>query len=56
MKDKPVIVIGDFWTAVVRTLKDELAWEGMHGATDHVTLVQTPQECVGVLNRHFRQP
>jgi uncharacterized protein (TIGR00725 family) len=54
IKEKPVIVLGDFWTSVVNTLKDELAWEGVRDATHHVTVVRTPDECLKALNARFK--
>ena len=50
IKNKPIIVLGEFWTSVVNTLKDELAWEGLRDATHHVTVVETSDECLKALN------
>jgi len=46
---KPIVVVGGFWDEVVRTLKDELAWEGLESATRFVSIASSPTECVGIL-------
>lgn len=51
MKEKSIIIIGDFWKPVVKTLKDELAWEGLENCTKYVTQVNSPVECVNLLQR-----
>ena len=48
---KPIVVVGDFWTSVVETLKKELASEGLQDSTHFVTVVQTPSECVEILKK-----
>ena len=55
MNNKPIIVIGDFWTSVINTLRTELAWEGLRDATHHVTIVESPDECVSVLNKKLKK-
>ncbi len=45
LKEKPIVVVGGFWDGVVKTLKDELAWEGLEKATKLVTIVETPKQC-----------
>jgi uncharacterized protein (TIGR00730 family) len=51
MKEKPIFIIGDFWKPVVKTLKDELAWEGLEKCTKYVTQVTSTAECVNLLQR-----
>ena len=46
---KPIVVVGKFWSPVVQTLNEELAYEGKGDATKYVTIVSSPQECVEVL-------
>ena len=53
--EKPVVVIGSFWDDVVRTLKDELAWEGLEDCTRYVTVVGSPRECVQVLQQRLEE-
>jgi uncharacterized protein (TIGR00725 family) len=49
MKEKSIIIIGDFWEPVVKTLKDELAWERLGNCTKYVTQVNSPNECINFL-------
>ena len=51
---KPIIVVGTFWSPVVQTLKEELAYEGKGDVIKHVTLVLSPQECMNALQEQFR--
>ena len=53
MKEKPIIVVGEFWKPIVDTLAQELVFEGKELATKYVTLVQTTQNCLDILNRKF---
>lgn len=53
LKQKPIIVVGDFWSSVIQTLKDELSHEGLVNATHYVQLVRTPEECLNVLKKSF---
>ena len=46
MPKKPIIILGNFWNAVVGSLKNELVWEGLGDCTSHVKLIATPTECV----------
>ncbi|MBI1803060.1 MAG: LOG family protein [Ignavibacteriae bacterium] len=47
--EKPVVIVGNFWSPVTRTLTNELVHEGMEQATKYVSTVQTPEECVALL-------
>ncbi|MGH2566795.1 MAG: LOG family protein [Bacteroidota bacterium] len=49
MKQKPIIVVGDFWKQVIETLRQEQLWEGLGDCTKFIQLVQTPEECVAFL-------
>ena len=51
---KPIIVVGKFWSPVVQTLAEELAFEGKGDATKYVTVVSSAQECVKALNGRFK--
>ncbi|HEV8538621.1 MAG TPA: LOG family protein [Bacteroidota bacterium] len=53
LKNKPIIVLGEFWKPVIDTLKGELAWEGAGDAAAHVTIAHSPEECVKALNRRM---
>jgi uncharacterized protein (TIGR00725 family) len=51
IEEKPIIVVGNFWSKVVHTLKKELAWEGKKSATRYVTIVRSPRQCVDLLKK-----
>jgi uncharacterized protein (TIGR00725 family) len=53
ISEKPIVVLGGFWEGVVKTLKDELAWEGLEDCTRFVTSVATPRECVAHLKERL---
>ena len=53
MLEKPIILVGDFWTGVVETLKEEMEWEGPADATRYVTIVPTATECADVLRQRL---
>ena len=54
LKQKPIIVVGDFWRPVVATLQSELMYEKLDDVTKFVTTVQTPHECVDLLNKKLK--
>lgn len=54
MVERPIIVLGDFWSGVVKTLKDELDWEGLERCTRHVTLASSPEECAALLRQQLK--
>jgi uncharacterized protein (TIGR00725 family) len=56
VKNKPILVLGDFWQPVIDTLKNELAWEGAKDASGYVTIVRSPQECINVLKQRLHPP
>ena len=49
MKEKPIILIGDFWQGVVTTLREELLWEGVGDCTKIIRSVSSPRECAEYL-------
>ena len=49
MKEKPIVVLGKFWGGVIRTLREELIWEGLGDCTKHIRQVETVEECVEYL-------
>ncbi len=53
--EKPIVVVGSFWTPVIKTLNEELAYEGRGFATKHVKVVSTPKKCVEVLKKRLRK-
>lgn len=48
MDEKPILVLGSFWNSVVQTVREQLIIEGSP-ASDVITQVATPQQCVAVL-------
>lgn len=51
MKEKPIVIAGNFWSPVIHTLKDELLFEGKEKATKFIAEVKTPEECVRILRQ-----
>lgn len=51
MGEKPIVLLGDFWSGVVGTLKEELAWEGLDDCTKYVTIARSPEECARLLQQ-----
>lgn len=51
--EKPIVIVGDFWTRVVDTLKDELLWEGLGDCTKFVRRVDSPEECAAFLKKEL---
>jgi len=54
LPQKPIVVVGSFWSGVVRTLQEELAWEGLENCTRFVTGVETPSECAAILKQRMK--
>jgi hypothetical protein len=50
MPERPVIVLGSFWSGVIATLKDELAWEGMEECTRYVSVADSIEGCIRMLD------
>ncbi len=50
-KEKPIVIVGDFWTRVVETLKDELLREGLGDCTKFIRRVDSPRECAALLKQ-----
>ena len=53
MKEKPIVVVGNFWEGVLRTLNEELAWEGLDNCTKYVTAVASPVECASFISEQL---
>ncbi len=49
LKEKPIITLGEFWNGVVKTLREELLWEGIGDCTKFVVQLLTPEECANYL-------
>jgi len=54
VKEKPIVVFGDFWTPVIGVLRKLGPEEGIGDVTRFVQRIDTPQECARVrkLERH----
>ena len=49
--EKPIVIIGGFWSGVVETLREELLWEGVGDCTKFIHCVSSPDECASFLKR-----
>ena len=49
--EKPILILGDFWSGVVETLKDELLWEGLGDCTRFIQKVTSPKACAVLLKQ-----
>ena len=56
MPSKPIMLLGDFWDDVLKTLRGELEWEGLAECTRYVTPARTPDECARILRENVRTP
>ena len=52
--EKPILLMGNFWSPVMKTLNGQLAYEGRGAATKYVTRVSTPMKCAEVLKERLR--
>jgi predicted Rossmann-fold nucleotide-binding protein len=52
-KEGPIVILGKFWSGVVETLKEELAWEGRTSCAKYVTIVDSPAECVSFIKQQL---
>lgn len=53
MKEKPIIVLGDYWNSVIQTITKELANEGLEDFAKFVIQVDSTEECVEVLRLNW---
>jgi uncharacterized protein (TIGR00725 family) len=53
MSEKPIVAVGGFWSQVVDTLKEELAWEGLDNCTKYVSIVDSPRECASFIKQQL---
>jgi hypothetical protein len=52
-RERPAVVLGDFWNGVIATLRQELAWEGLDHCTRFVTVAPTVADCVRTLTEQL---
>jgi uncharacterized protein (TIGR00730 family) len=53
LAEKPIVIIGDFWSGVVETLREELLWEGVGDCTKFIHRASSPEECASFLKRQL---
>jgi uncharacterized protein (TIGR00730 family) len=55
LKEKPIVIVGDFWDGVIETLRKELLWEGVGDCTKYIHQTSSPEECAKFLKEQFRE-
>jgi uncharacterized protein (TIGR00730 family) len=53
LAEKPIVIIGDFWSGVVETLREELLWEGVGDCTKFIHCASSPVECALFLKQQL---
>ncbi len=53
IKERPIVVLGEFWDGVINTLKTELSWEGLEDCTKYVTPVNSPAACASFIEHEL---
>jgi uncharacterized protein (TIGR00730 family) len=53
LPEKPIVIIGDFWSNVVETLREELLWEGVGDCTKFIHCASSPEECASFLKKQL---
>jgi uncharacterized protein (TIGR00730 family) len=53
-KEKPIVLIGDFWDGVIGTLRQEAIWEGAGDCTKFIHRASSPPECAEFLKQQFQ--
>jgi uncharacterized protein (TIGR00725 family) len=51
---KPIVVIGNFWQAVIDTMRGQLGNEGRSEARNAVVTADSPEECVAIMKKALR--
>jgi uncharacterized protein (TIGR00725 family) len=49
LKEKPIVIVGNFWNNVIETLREELLWAGTGDCTKYIYRTSSPEECAKVL-------
>jgi uncharacterized protein (TIGR00730 family) len=52
-KEKPIVILGDFWSGVVEALRTESLWEGIGDCTKFIHRVESPKECAEYLKERL---
>ena len=51
--ERPIVIIGNFWSGVVETLREELLWEGAGDCTKFIHCASSPEECASFLKQQL---
>ena len=54
LKEKPIVIVGEFWNGVIETLREELLWEGAGDCTKYIHRASSPKECAVFLKERFQ--
>jgi uncharacterized protein (TIGR00730 family) len=54
LAEKPIVIVGDFWSGVVETLRKELLWEGIGDCTKFIHSSSSPEECALFLKQQVK--
>ncbi len=55
LKEKPIVIVGDFWDGVIETLRKELLWEGDGDCTKYIHRTSSPEECAKLLKDRLHE-
>ena len=53
IQEKPIVIVGDFWSKVVEILNNELLRDGLEVCTKFAQKVRTPRKCAVFLARRI---
>ena len=54
VREKPIVVLGDFWNKVIETLREELIREGVGDCTKYIHKSISPKECADFLKEQLK--
>jgi len=55
LKERPIVIVGDFWNSVIETLRKELLWEGAGDCTKYIYHASSPEKSVKFIKEQFRE-
>jgi len=55
LKEKPIVIVGDFWNCVIETLREELLSEGADDCTKYIHRISSPEECAKLLKEQLKE-
>jgi hypothetical protein len=56
MREKPIVLAGNFWSGVIDTLSKEMEWEGLGEASRYLRVAESPKECSTILREQLGLP